>query len=342
MNAWPDRRWIGRLLSLAIVAAALAVGFYVTWIGYSEPRTDDAMVRANLVGIAPHVSGPLLELKVVDNQRVREGDLLFVVDPRPFQLELERAQAARQLAASEVEAINAAIASARAEVHRTEVEAGFAGGHARRLSNLLAGQFVTRDKYEEALTHQRSSAAAHQKAKDELTRQERLLAEANDVNARLQLADNAVRQAQLNLDYCHVRAPFDGLVNNLNFSVGEYARAGQPVFTLVDARDWYVMANFQETYLESIRPGMQAEVSLLSYPKRRFRGTVEGVGWAIYEGDGAMVQGLPRVQPTLNWVRLAQRIPVRIRLDAADAEHPFRMGMSAVVTITAAAEPDSR
>jgi len=101
----------------------------------------------------------------------------------------------------------------------------------------------------------------------------------------------------------------------------------------VDTRAWYVMANFQETYLDSIRPGTGVEVYLMSYPNRRFRGTVQGLGWAIAPEDGASVGGLPVVPRTRNWVRLAQRIPVRIKLEAPDPEHPYWMGMTAVVTV---------
>ncbi len=324
---------VGRIIGTLIVIGAIGLGAYVSILGYREPRTDDASVRANLVGIAPHVSGPLVKLKVVDNQEVREGELLFVIDPRPFEVELERARAELLLAQSEVQAISQAIASAEAEVKRQEVERAFAGKHAKRLEALVADQFVTQDKFEEAQAKWRAAVAAQDQAQKELQRQKSLLAQFGTVNARLKAAEAAVHNAELNLSYCHVRAPFDGRVTNLNISVGEYARAGQQVFALVDTRAWYVMANFQETYLASIRPGMEAEVYLMSYPNRRFRGTVQGIGWAIYPEGEATISGLPNVKPTLNWVRLAQRIPVRIRLEDPDPEHPYRMGMTAVVTI---------
>ena len=102
---------------------------------------------------------------------------------------------------------------------------------------------------------------------------------------------------------------------------------------LVDDREWYVMANFRESFLQHIAPGMEAEVYVVSYPFRRFRGRVQGIGWALYQRNGATVGVLPATEPTLNWVRLAQRFPVRIVLEERDADHPFRMGASAVVTI---------
>jgi multidrug resistance efflux pump len=103
--------------------------------------------------------------------------------------------------------------------------------------------------------------------------------------------------------------------------------------SLVDNRTWYVLANFRENFLGYIRPGMRVEVYLLSYPNKRFHGRVQGVGWALYQGNGASVAGLPEVEETLNWVRLSQRFPVRIILEDPDPAFPFRMGSTAVVTI---------
>src|SRR5262244_691157 len=311
----------GRLMGLAIILGAIAAVVHVTKLNYHQPRTDDANVRANLVGIAPHVSGPIVELNVVDNQEVQEGDLLFVIDPRPFEVELERTKATLLLTQSETHALSNAIAAATAEVKRLEDESVYAGDHAKRLGSLVADKFVTQDRFEEAQVKQRSALASLERARQELARQKNLLAQFGDVNARLQAAEAAVHGAELNLGYCRVYAPFRARVTNLNISQGEYARAGQQVFTLVDTRTWYVMANFQETYLDSIRPGMEVEVYLMSYPNRRFRGTVQGLGWAIAPEDGASVGGLPVVQRTRNWVLLAQRIPVRIKLEAPDPEH---------------------
>ena len=122
-------------------------------------------------------------------------------------------------------------------------------------------------------------------------------------------------------------------MTNLNITVGQYANEGREVLSLVDNRTWYVVANFRENFLGHIRPGMSAEVYLLSYPNKRFRGRVQGVGWALYQNNGASVQGLPQVEETLNWVRLSQRFPVRIILENGDPAFPFRMGATAVVTI---------
>ena len=327
------RRVLGRAIGAAIIVATVLVTLWVLDLNRRFPRTDDAYVRANLVGIAPHVSGPIVELPVVDNQPVKAGDLLFVVDPRPYQVTLDRARAELAVVESQISAQQSAIAAAEAEVKRREAESWYAADYLRRVEPLLQKQYVTKDKVEDARSKQRAAAAAHEQARHELTRAKELLAQFGELNARRQAAQAAVGDAELNVGYCWVRAPFDGYITNLNISVGQYARQGEQVLALVDGRSWYVLANFRETFLDAIRPGMEADVYLMSYPGHRFRGVVQGTGWAIHPPDGATVGVLPEVQPTLNWVRLAQRFQVRIKLQDPDPEQPFRMGATAVVTV---------
>jgi multidrug resistance efflux pump len=335
------QRWIGRTVGVAIVAGAIVTSGWSWWLTYRHPRTDDASVRANVVGIAPHVSGPIVELHVVDNQLVRAGDLLFVVDPRPYEARLEAARASLALAEIDVGAQRAAIAAAEADLDRRTVEERYAGDLLRRVEPLLGRGFVTADRVDAARTTLRSAGAAREEAAQERTRAEKLLAQVGDANVRIDRARAEMRSAALDVEYCRVRAPFDAWVTNLNIAVGAYAREGQELFALVDNRTWYVMANFRETFLANIRPGMTAEVFLLSYPDHPVRGTVQGIGWALHQPDGATVGVLPAVAPTLDWVRLAQRFPVRIQLEAPAAERPYRMGATAVVTIRGEAGVDS-
>ncbi len=326
----------GRLLGLAIVVATVWVGVHVYRALARHPRTDDAYVRANTIGIAPHVSGPIVELPIVDNQHVRAGELLFIVDPRPYEAALAQARARLALTDLEIRGDEQAIEAAAAQLAAAEAEARYAADHLRRLEPLLARQYATRDQVEDARTRVRAAQAAVDRARAELQRRRDLLGQLGDVNARRAAAQAALDDAQLDVDYCAVRAPVDGYVTNLNIAVGQYANRGQEVFTLVDDRQWYVMANFRESFLRHIAPGMPVDVFLASYPWRRFRGRVQGIGWALHQADGATVDGLPDVQPTLNWVRLAQRFPVRIALEDRDPAHPFRMGQTAVVTVRGA------
>jgi multidrug resistance efflux pump len=331
-------RLIGRLTGLAIILGSIGLAVHISREHYHAPRTNDASVRANIVGIAPNVSGQIVKLNVVDNQEVNEGDILFVIDPRPFEIELERARANLLLAQTQISATSNAVAAAQMNVQRLEAESAYATDHEQRLQTLVAKKFVTQDDLQSAQVSAHSAEASLAQARAELSRQNSLLGQVGDVNAYLKVAEAAVHSAELNLNYCRVRAPFKGRVTNLNISQGEYAKASTQVFALVDTRHWYVMANFQETYLASIHPGMNAEVYLMSYPNRRIRGKVQGVGWAIQSPDAPVAGVLPSVEPTLNWTRLAQRIPVRIELEADNPQQPYRMGMTAVVILRQARE----
>jgi membrane fusion protein, multidrug efflux system len=327
-------RILGRLIGLAIIVTGIAAAVMVARTSSGNPRTDDAYISANVIGIAPHVQGPLVQLNVVDNQPVKENDLLFVIDPRPYEAELQRARGELIVAQAEVSGIEQAIAAGRAEVARLQADMGYARTHAGRLGPLLGGRFISTDQYQEAVSKARSLEAAVQHAQSQLAQQEKLLAQQGDVNGRLETATARVRLAGLNVEYCYVRAPFKGLVTNLNISLGDYAHVGERVFALVDRRMWYVLGNFRETLLPAIEPGMEARVNLVGYPGRTFHGVVQGIAWSVLSPSGQSTGLLPKIDPTLNWARLAQRIPVRIILDTAPPDAPFRMGMTAVATIT--------
>jgi membrane fusion protein, multidrug efflux system len=327
-------RILGRLIGLAIIVSGIAAAVTVARMSAGYPRTDDAYVRANVIAIAPHVQGRLLQLNVVDNQPVEENDLLFVVDPRPYEAELERAQGELIVAQAEVGGIEQAIAAGRAEVARLQADLAYARAHVGRLTPLLPGRFISADQYQQETTKAASLADAVQHAQSKLSEQEKLLAQEGNINGRLETIKGRVRLAKLNVEYCYVRAPFKGLVTDLNIALGDYARIGERVHTLVDRRIWYVLGNFLETLLPAIKPGMEAQVNLVAYPGRTFHGVVQGIAWGVLWPSGQTAGLLPRVDPTLNWARLAQRIPVRIILDEPQPDAPFRMGMTAVVTIT--------
>ena len=387
---------LGRLLGAVIVGAAV-IAVVVTLLQWGKrPQTDDATVRANFVGIAPQVNGHIVELHVRDNQQVQEGDLLFVIDPRPYEIALERARAALALTRKEVDGLKKAATTAAAGVSRAEaqldasraevkhretdpvvadaesarLEAQFrhADDHLKRLEPLLPKQFVTADRVEEART-QRASAlaaldeararkraaiaalastraqhaaadAALQQARSERFRAEDAIGQIDGINARLAAAEAAVHAAELDLSYCRVRAPFTGLVVNMNISKGAFARAGAEIFTLVDTHTWYVVANFRETQLRHIAAGAPVDLYLQSQPGKHFRGSVVGLGWAVLPENGTSVNGLPRVERSLDWIRLAARFPVRIKVDNPDDS--FRLGASAVATVNTTVRKSDR
>lgn len=355
----PRLRLIGRAVSVLIIGGA-AVAVAVTFLQWeTQPQTDDATVRANFVGIAPQVNGHIVDLQVRDNQQVNEGDLLFQIDPRPYEIALERARATLALTRNEVDGFKNGAASAgagvaraeaqlsasAAEVVRLETQFQHADDHLKRLEPLLQQEFVTVDRLEEARTQRDSAAAvlnatraqyeateaALRQARTERARAQDVVGDHDGVNARMAAAEATVHAAELDLSYCRVVAPFTGKVVNLNISKGAFARAGAEVFTLVDTHTWYVVANFRETQLRHIPAGAAADLYLQSQPGKHFRGTVVGLGWAVLPENGTSVMGLPRVDRSLDWIRLAARFPVRVQVD--DPDDSFRLGASAVATV---------
>jgi len=364
------RKLLGRSISVAIVATAVLLGLIVLYHGNQYPRTEDAEVSANFIGIAPQVDGPLVRLNVKDNQFVKKGELLYEIDERPFQYALENAlseQAAlegqiadeqRKIAAlvSAVSVAGANIHSAEADVtdaergvSRARAEWSYANNNLHRLEPLLAKQFVTVDQVDKARTSEtamaeavrqaesqralsqaklKSASAQHEQARHAVTTLEPLI---NQRGAKAA----AVKNAQYNLNNCRVYAPFDAIVTNLTISEGAYAHVGQQVFTLIDARTWWAIGNFREGQLKRIAPGMKADVYVMSKPNVRFAGVVDSVGYGVTPDPdriGHLGPGLPDVQRTLNWVHLASRYPVRVRVENPTPEL-FRISESAVVTI---------
>lgn len=363
-------RRLGLCLSIGIVTAAIALGLVVLYHQNQYPRTDDAEVFANFIGIAPQVDGPVIRLNVRDNQFVKKGDLLYEIDERPYQYALERAiseQATlegqisderRRIAAlvSAVSVSKANINSAEADVESSEravnrqrAEWTYASNNLHRLEPLLTKQFVTVDQVDRART---SEVAGSEALRQSESRLQLARAELNSTLAQHEQAQHAVttleplidqrgareaavKNARYNLDNCRVYAPFDARVTNLTISEGAYARAGQQVFTLIDARTWWAIGNFLEGQLKRISPGMRADVYVLSRPNVHFTGVVDSIGFGVTPDPdviGTLQPGLPDVQRTLNWVHLASRYPVRVRVENPSPDL-FRVGESAVVTI---------
>lgn len=339
-------RVLGRTLGISFMVGGLVTTVLLLRELDLRPRTDDAFVRANIIGIAAHVAGPIVELHVEDNQPVSAGDLLFVVDPRPYEAALAVAQAQLLLVDSEIEAFEAQIEAARrgvssaaAAVARAEAEAVYSVQYLERVEPLLASRFVTPDAVEEARTTAAAKRAAVAVAEAQLDQAEAdllvaiaNLADVGEINARRAGAAAALANAELYLEYCFVRSPIDGYITNLNIARGEYANTGQQVFAIVDRSVWFVMASFLETDLPFIEIDRPVEIYLMARPGERLLGRVQGIGWALFPPDGATSDMLPKVSPTLDWVRLAQRFPVRIIVES-EPSRPLRMGETASVIV---------
>jgi multidrug efflux system membrane fusion protein len=198
---------------------------------------------------------------------------------------------------------------------------------------LLAKEYVTAEQVDQLRTAKRSADAALLVARRDAERAAAAVSGVDALVAKLGELRAAVATAEYDLKQTVMHAPFDGRVTNLNIAQGEYAATGRPLFTLIDTRTWYVIANFRETMLGDIGPGTAAEIYLMSDPRKRFAGTVHSIGFGVFPQDGgSSTNGLPSVPRSINWVRVAQRFPVRIRVDAPPPDL-FRIGASAVALI---------
>ncbi len=365
-----SRNLVGRWLSLGIVASAAVLGLTILFKTTHHPRTDDATVLANYIGIAPQVEGPLVRLPIQDNQFVRKGELLFEIDDRTFQYAFESAlseQAAlegqivdetRRIAAlksavsvseANIHSAEADVATAEQGVSRAQAEWAYASTNLHRLEPLLATQAVSADDVDKAKTSEITTQEALRQAQSQLTLAQARLKSSqaqheqaiNAVTTLEPLINQrgakaaAVKKAQYDLDNCKVYAPFEARVTNLTISEGAYAHVGQQMFILIDARRWWAIANFREGQLEHIKQGMRADVYVMSRPGHRFSGIVDSISFGVTPNAdviGTFQSGLPDVQRTLNWVHLASRYPVRVRVQNPEPEL-FRISESAVVII---------
>jgi membrane fusion protein, multidrug efflux system len=363
-------RQLPRWVSLAIVLAATFLGLVVLYQSNRYPRTDDAEIFANFIGIAPQVEGPLIHLNVKDNQFVKKGDLLFEIDERPYEYALERALSdqatlegqivderrriaalvsAVSVAQANIHSAQADVANAEQGVNRARAEWSYANDNLHRLEPLLPKQFVTVDQVDKARSLEVADAQALRQAESQLQLSQARLKSALAQHEQAQHAVTtleplinqrgekaaAVKDSRYNLNNCRVYAPFDARVTNLIISEGAYAHVGQQMFTLIDARTWWAVGNFREGQIPHIVPGMRADVYVLSRPSIRFPGVVDSVGFGVTPDPdviGTLQPGLPDVQRTLNWVHLASRFPVRVRVENPP-EDLFRVSESAVITI---------
>jgi len=328
-----SRRRLRTILFVAgpALAAALAIYFYATGGRFSG--TDNAYVKNDMAGISAEVSGRVVEVPVVDNQQIAAGALLFRIDPEPFRIALDRAEAELATTRDDILADEAAYRQKLAEIDLAEKDIDFYRRELKIYEDMASGKIVAQTQLDEA--HHNLTVA-----------QQRLPAlqqELAGILARLQgqpeilpeqhpryLAAAAVRdQAALDLARTEVKAPADGTVANVTLRPGDYARAGTPVFSLVETGHAWVEANYKETDLTYVRAGQPATLTVDTYPGRTWQAHVESIGPA----SGAEFALLPPQNSTGNWVKVVQRIPVRLAIEDMDPAHPLRAGMSVVVEI---------
>lgn len=333
--------WILRFVILAAAASAL----FIVWRNLqSFPRTEDAEVRANVVGVAPQVGGSITRIHVTDNQPVKRGDLLFELDARPYEAGAAQAKAHLDLIGLDVKALRDEIAAAEAILRERRAKADYADSYHQRLQPLLAGNFTSPDRVQRAQTDAESARALVHEAEAAVERARNKLGELDGRNTRVEQAAAALRDFELKVSYCKIHAPCDGHVTNLQIAPGTYASAGEQIFSIVDSSIWFVLANFRETDLRHIRPGQSARVYLMTQRGKVVTGIVQGIPKAVYPlgtASKSMTGGegvFSLVEPTFDFVQLAQRFPVRIILQG---EGDFRMGGRAAVIVDTRSTADA-
>jgi multidrug resistance efflux pump len=357
-----------RYLKISVTTAAVLVAIVLVavkyWAYLTNPWTRDGQVRANVIEVASRVSGPIINLPIKDNQFVKAGDLLFEIDPRTFEAAVREARANldstiddltsldRQIdgAKASVAQYEAVVSQARSKVTSAQAELDESQKQYDRSFTLLQEgdtsqarfDIVARDR-DVALANERSAQSALLEARAALMQAranlESVVAQRGAIgekNPKLRAARSALETAQLNLDFTKVRASVDGFVTNLQPRVGSQAVANQPIMALVDSGSFWVDAYFRETFVKEINPGDRVAVTLMSYPDTVLKGVVDSLGWGIAQSDGSTgSQLLPNVSPTFEWIRLAQRIPVRIVLDDLPEGIELRVGTTASVLVMA-------
>lgn len=322
-------RILWAILGVAVMAAA-AVGIHY-YGEYREryPTTNDAYVRANVISMAAQVPGEAIEVAVEDHALVEAGQTLIRIDERPFRIQLAQAENKVIQATQSIDAANAQIAAAEAQIALRKAQLRTAQLQARRIFNLSTQNSVPKsaaDSAQEALSSAQAGLAA---AEANLRQATVMRGSPGEQNERLKEARLFLEKAQLDLSHTHLDAPCDGRIANLSLRPGELVQPGRPLFSIVCSDEYWIYANFKETELARIRPGQNAEITVDMYPGEVFHGVVQNIG----PGSGTAFSMLPPQNATGNWVKVTQRVPVRILITDPRNSAPLRVETSAEVTI---------
>lgn len=327
-----QRARVPLLIGGPLVVLALAVFFYLTGGRYES--TDDAYVKAARVSISSNVSGRVIELAVHDNQAVKRGDLLFKLDEAPFRIAVQEAEAHLASAKLEIDALKSNYLQRQSELASARETVAFQQSELTRYQRLLKSGVASQaqvDSALHALDEARSRIAGIQHESTAVIAQlggdPRIDPEQHPAVLRAQAA---LDRARLDLSYTRIVAPSDGVVTRVEqLQVGSFVAASAPVFALVSTDSIWLEANFKEDQLAHMRVGQQATIEVDSYPGVTFTGTIASVS----PGTGSQFSALPPENATGNWVKVVQRVPVRIELDERPTDHPLPSGLSAVVEV---------
>jgi membrane fusion protein, multidrug efflux system len=331
---------ITKLATLIVVLGAAGLGVYALSVGGARPSSDDASIDADTVHVATPVGGRIVKIGVVENGWVKKGALLFQIDPAPYQYAVAQAQADLAAAGAQLGTRRRQVSTQKSntlitddQIRAAETNLALATRTVERLRPLAAQGYVPQQQLDQAETSARDAAVQLQQSRQQHSAA--IVAVDTDEAAR---AEIEARRAALDLAKRHLEdttvvATHDGWIVGLNAATGEVVSPDQSLFTLVDADEWFAVANFRETDLKPVHPGDCATVYSMLDRTRPIAGTVQGIGRGVLDQDKINVpRSVPYVERSLDWVRVSQRFPVRVRLHGVPTDLT-RLGASAVVEI---------
>jgi multidrug efflux system membrane fusion protein len=331
----------GRLVGYAIFILTAGM-IYLAWSqGAANPSSDFAEIDAPIVQISPTVPGRIIEIPVSNNASVNKGDVLFQIDPEPYRLRLEQAQAELRATQSELaqgernisaEQSNAGVT--QKQIERAQYNSDLAKQTLDRLEPLLKRGFVTAQQVDEARTAYNDSLVSLEQALQQSEGATEVIGTLETRQAQVQTATATVALAERDLANTTVRAPISGLISGLNTAAGEYVLTGVPVFAMIDTAKWEAVAFFRETELPNIALGDEADVYIMADAELSVRATVTAIGWGVRSTDETTILGLPVLSNSLNWVKVAKRFPVYLEMHEPPSSL-LRVGASAVVVVDA-------
>jgi multidrug efflux system membrane fusion protein len=336
----PGHLRAGKLISLSIMAVAVLLGLYALHRRLILPTTDDATIDADIIHVAAVVGGRIIDIPVAENDRVAKGDVLFQIDPMPYRLAVAQAEADLAIAEAALATQQRVLSTQRStasvasdQVQRAKTNLDLASRTVERLRPLAAKDYVPVQQLDQAEVAQRDAASTLQQAHEQEAAAVRAIDTEAGAQANVQARQAALAIARRALEDTTVRATHAGRIVGLSASTGEIVAPSQTLFTLVNTEEWFAVANFKETELASIAPGDCASVFSMIDRGRPIKGTVQGIGTGVLDTDRInLPRALPYVERSLNWVRVAQRFPVRIRLENPPPEL-MRLGATAIVEV---------
>ena len=320
---------------LIVLLVALVLFAYSLIADRLTPYTAQATIQAYVVRISPEVSGTVISVSVVDNAIVHAGDELFRIDPVPYQIAVDRAEADLAAAGQAIGGSTAAVAAAQAKLAEAEANLQNVRQQSDRIFELVDKGVYPEARRDNAVAALEAAEANVDRAKAELEQAREELGPAGAENPQIRVAMASLEKARWDLVHTVMQAPSDGVVTNLQTTVGQYAGVGQPILTFIDARVVWVTANLPENSLELVEAGDPAEVTLDVLPGRVFEAQVESIGWGVSQGNLDPATGLPTIRSQSGWVRDPQRFPVRLVFEGGKFPQGVRYGSQANIIIYA-------